>query len=169
MARQRWTTDHDAILRARHAAGDSLTSIAKHLGFGPGTVSRHAATLGLVWSTAKTAAATEHRRENLKARRTDLVDRLYRRAEHTLSRLEAPAFRTLVSTAPGVDTPTDLTFVPPQDEKALVQAIGTVLTSAARLEQIDGGPGDAVRSMLADLGAALGLTPPAPPAADQQP
>lgn len=171
MSGRPWTDADTAELQSRHAAGESLTSIAKAIGRTNGTVGARAARLGLDWDRSKVAAANDARRITLADRRTRIIERLYQRAETNLDRLTAPEFRTVMKATFGEEKVRTIDVVPPQDEKALVQSIGTVLSSAARLEAVDTGSTDAVRSVLSALGEALGVqtpdgAPTAAPAAD---
>lgn len=145
-------------LRDLHAQGKGRNEIARDMGRSPATVSVLAQELGLSFDRTAAAAATEARRADLKQRRVDLVARLYGRAEAVMARLEAETFRTLVGSGPGVEEPTELPFVPPPDEKNLATSVGSYLTSAAKLEAIDGDVGsEAAKSLLGGLATALGL------------
>ena len=113
--------------------------------------------LGLTFDRAKTAAATHARQIDNRARRTEIVGRLYGRAEQVLSRLEAPGYKFTATTVHGIETKT-LDHVPAPDEKALASALSTHLGAAARLEVIDADKGsDGAKSMLGGLAIALGI------------
>lgn len=159
MPRGRPVTDEQrARIRALHAQGKGRNQIAAELGMSAGSVTKVCAEMGLSFERTAVAAATEARVIDLKARRAALVDRGYRRVEHLYERLEAPMFRTLVRTEGGGEAPDSLGFVPTQAERDLAQAISTHLTSAAKLEAVDSDDGASdARSMLAKLGAALGI------------
>lgn len=127
----------DDTLRELHAEGLGCNEIARRVGLDGGTVSRRCKALGLKFDRAQTAMASKARLEDARARRVNLVHRLYDRAEAILARLEAEVFKTLVQTEPGVQTPTTLDFVPPSDERYLAHSVGSYLQAAARLEAID--------------------------------
>ena len=138
-------------MRELHTAGLSRNDIAREIGRSPSTVSKIARELGIHFDRAATAAATMAKQRDNRARRADLVARLYTRAETILDRLEAPVYDYTATTVRGIETAT-LDHVPAPDEKALAGAISAHLAAAARLEAIDAdqGAGEA-RSMLAEL------------------
>lgn len=161
-------TDQDrAHVRQLHAAGKGRNEIARETGLSAGTVSGIAENLGLSFDRSTVIAATEARKADNAARRAALVSRCYQRAEQILTRLEADSFRTLVKGEYGRESPDDLDFVPPQEEKALAQALGTHLANAARLEQVDGDGGlDQAKSVIGSLADGLAAVAAALPPAD---
>ncbi|MFD4659329.1 helix-turn-helix domain-containing protein [Kitasatospora sp. NPDC058444] len=151
-------TDQDREqVRRLHADGLSRNAIAQAIGRSSSTVSKIAGEEGLAFTGgARTAAATAARQEDLAALRRDLTARLYRRAAANLDRVEAGEY-VRVEVLPTGDTVDVVTEHPPaQDERHHSQAIGSYLTSAARLAEIDAGTsGHEVRSMLGDLARGL--------------
>jgi len=138
-------------------------AIALEVGISTAAVSRIAKAAGLSFKKAQTAAATEVRRIDRAATRADIIDRMYKRSQKILTRLEADEFTYRLATATGSDTVSDAA-APPGDEKNLASAIGIYMDKATRLELVDSDAGESgARSMLADLGQMLGLvdTPPA--------
>lgn len=160
MAQREPITDAERVrVRELHAAGESRNDIAKALGRSPSTVSAIAKDAGLAFDRSTTAAATEAQQQDNKAKRAELVARLYRRAERNLDTLEADEYRFTATTVNGIETET-LGHVPAQDERHLSSAISTNLASAAKLEQIDADDSAAAgRSVLGGIAAALGLNP----------
>lgn len=150
-------TDRNRV-RELHAEGKTRNDIARALGRAPSTVTGIAHVLGLSFDRSATAAATHARQVDNRARRTEIVGRLYDRAEHILARLEASAYTFTATTVNGIESKT-LDHVPAPDEKALASAMSTHLGAAARLEQIDADKGsEGAKSMLGGLAIALGIT-----------
>ncbi len=151
-------TDHDRQqVRDLHAAGQGRNDIAKAIGRSPSTVSKIASELGITFDRSTTAAATEAKQQDNKARRAAIVARLYQRAEHVLDTLESSEYPFTATTVNGIETQ-PLGHVPAQDERHLSSAISANLTSAAKLEQIDADDQAAAsRSMLGNLAAVLGV------------
>ncbi|MFG3118688.1 helix-turn-helix domain-containing protein [Streptomyces sp. NPDC048197] len=149
-------TERDGI-RRRHAAGESRNTIARAMGRSASTISRIADELGLRFEGgARVAPATAARQLDLAEQRRQLVARLYARAAANLDRVEAGAY-VRVELLPDGRTRRITTDDPPaQDERHHSQAIGSYLTSAARLAEIDAGnSAGEVRSMLGDLARGL--------------
>lgn len=72
-----------------------------------------------------------------KLRRQNITERLYGQAEKILDDLEAPTFTTILKGEYGREGEEELSFVPPTDRKTLLQALGTALTTTAKLESVD--------------------------------
>ncbi|MFE0189304.1 hypothetical protein [Streptomyces sp. NPDC058989] len=106
---------------------------------------------------ARVAPATAVRQLDLAEQRRQLIARLYARAAANLDRVEAPDGYVRVELLPDGRTRQITTDDPPaQDERHHSQAIGSYLTSAARLADIDTGKSTGeVRSMLGDLARGL--------------
>ncbi|GAA2772869.1 helix-turn-helix domain-containing protein [Saccharopolyspora taberi] len=154
------TDTERARVRELHEQGKTRNDIAKLMGRSPGTVTVIARELGLSFDRSATAAATEAKQRDNRARRAELVDRLYTRAERVLETLEADEYRFTATTINGIETER-LGHVPAQDERHLSSSISTHLTTAAKLEAIDAdGQAEAARSMLGSLAEALGITAP---------
>jgi helix-turn-helix protein len=148
-------------VRELHAQGKTRNDIAKTIGRSPSTVSKIARALGLSFDRTKTAAATAAKQQDNRARRADLVGRLYGRSEAILDRVEAPTYTFTAPTVHGIETKV-LDHVPAPDEKALAASVSSHLTSAAKLEAVDADRGtEAAKSMLGGLAAAFGLHTPA--------
>lgn len=154
-----WSTTEDAQLTALHAAGTSLHAAAREMGWSKGSVSQHAAKLGLSWDRSRTAKAAEAVVVDNKARRARIVARMYGRMEHLQDRLEAATFRTVLKGDGGADRVRQLDFVPTPDERNIADTLSRYTAAATKLEAVDAGDGsDAVRSLLGGLARRLGLT-----------
>ncbi|MFJ5883473.1 helix-turn-helix domain-containing protein [Kitasatospora cineracea] len=144
-------------VRRLHADGLSRNAIAARIERSSSTVSKIAAELGLPFTGgARAAPATAARQEDLAALRRDLTARLYRRAAANLDRVEAESYVRVELLPTGDTVEVESDHPPAQDERHHSQAIGSYLTSAARLAEIDAGTsGHEVRSMLTDLAKGL--------------
>lgn len=98
-----------------------------------------------------TAVATEARVIDSKARRVAIIAGLYDVAEDDLPYLKDDTY-DLVQVSMGAPVRYETSRLPAQDRKALITAVSTATTSAARLEALEGDPGtEAARSMLVGL------------------
>lgn len=158
MASRALITDADRDrVRELHAQGKTRNDIAKDIGRSPSTVSKIARGLGLAFDRSATAAATAAKQRDNKARRADIVARLYDRAEHVLDRLAADAYSFTATSVNGIETRV-LDHVPAQDERHLSGALSGYLSAAERVEKIDADShAEAARSMLGNLAEALGI------------
>lgn len=153
------TFDQGERARDLFNQGASCNAIAKELEVAPSTISNWAKKAGLSFDRKQTAKAVAAHRIDRAAARADIIDRLYLRSQAILDRLEADTYVYYVA-VPGEGTERVEDSDPPAiDEKNLASAIGIYLDKAARLELVDGDAGeDAARSMLAELGAFLGVS-----------
>lgn len=152
------TFDQGERARVLFDARKSCNAIAKELGVAASTISLWAKREGLSFDRAQTAKAVNAHRLDRAAARADIIDRLYKRSQKVLTRLEADEFSHRIPTETGSMVVHD-DDPPANDEKSLSAAIGMYLNNATRLELIDGNAGEsAARSMLAELGAFLGVS-----------
>lgn len=157
MARGR-TFDQGERARELFDQGMSCNRIAKELDVAPSTISGWAKREGLSFDRKQTAKAVTAQRLDRAAARADIIDRLYRRSQKVLDRLEADTYTHRVPTEFGSQVVSD-DDPPANDEKSLSAAVGMYLSNATRLELVDGNAGEsAARSMLAQLGDLLGVT-----------
>ena len=153
-----WTDTETQALRDGHAAGKTLTAIAKELGRPKSSTHDKATELGLTWDRTKTEQATRNRKAVCADLRTQALERAYRRVHHLYDRLEADQFRTIMRGEYGTEHTETIDFVPPNDEKTLAQAIGAHMATAKRIEDVDTDSGAAAaRSMLGALADQLGV------------
>ncbi|WKU45982.1 helix-turn-helix domain-containing protein [Streptomyces sp. VNUA116] len=151
------TDDDRDQVRRLHAAGQSRNQIARAIGRSSSTVSKIAREEGLRFEGgARVAPATEARQLDLAEQRRQIVARLYARASANLDRVEAEQYVRVELLPTGRPVRLISDEPPAQDERHHSQAIGSYLTSAARLVEIDAGTGAGeVRSMLTDLARGL--------------
>lgn len=138
---------------------DGPTAVADKLGIPKQTVQEWAAKAGVrTVRTSATRKAVEAKVADAKLRRQGIVHRLYGQAEKILDDLEADSFRTLLKGEYGKEVEEELGFVPPNDRKTLVQALGTVLTTTANVEKVDANQAaEAGVNMLTALAEAFGI------------
>ncbi|GAA2457016.1 helix-turn-helix domain-containing protein [Streptomyces macrosporus] len=149
---QRPVTDADyEQVRKLHGQNLGRNEIARRMQRSPRTISVIAEELGLTFDRTMTAAATEARKIDAKARRAALIDRAYGRAERVFDRLEADQYKFTSTTVNGIETEV-LDHVPAHEEKALAGAITQYLNQAAKLEALDSDDGvEAAKGMVGQL------------------
>lgn len=114
------------------------TAVANKLGIPKNTVVRWADKVGVrTVRNELTREAVEAKVVDGKLRRQNITHRLYGQAEKILKDLEGEVFTTLVKGTGGAEHEAELTFVPPNDLKTLVQALSTSVTCAVKLEDYD--------------------------------
>jgi transposase-like protein len=151
------TFDQGPRARELFDAGKSCNAIARELGYSPSTISRWAKREGVRFDRAKTAEAVSAQRIDRAAVRADIIDRMYKRSQKLLTRVEADTFTYRMPTQYGSETVSDAE-PPPADEKNLAAAMGIYTDRAHRLELVDSDNGQSdAKSMLIDLGKALGI------------
>jgi hypothetical protein len=155
-----WMPAEEVELRERHAAGESLHSIAKVMGRSKPVLSRHAKSMGLTWDRSQTAAATVAHVVDAKARRAVLELRALARVEALYDRLDAPTFKTITRGVGGEELHATLDYVPARDERDLAVTIRTHLDASLRINahEAAGAGATAVIGILQQTAAALGIT-----------
>lgn len=161
--------DHDRV-RELHAKGLSRNAIAEDTGRSGRTISRIADKLGLTFDRERTRAATEAKKEDARSKRAALALRLLDDAERLRQQLWKPAeyvdhggkeFDEARWTMP------EPTFA---DKAKIMQSVGIAVDRAVKLDEYDADQGAAgARSMLGDLGRALGAAAEALAAGEQLP
>ncbi|MGW4648055.1 helix-turn-helix domain-containing protein [Kitasatospora sp. NPDC004289] len=146
------TEAEQALILELHAEGVSRNDINRQTKIGAGTISRVVADAGGTFERApEVIAATRAIQIDHKIRRQAIVDRLYRRSEAVLDRLESDTYTYHLSGPEGpeeVEAPNP----PAQDERNLANSISSYLASAAKLEAVDAGDGASeARSVLGAL------------------
>ncbi|UDM00069.1 MULTISPECIES: helix-turn-helix domain-containing protein [Streptomyces] len=111
---------------------------------------------GLTFDRSATAAATEAKMQDAKARRAAIIEGLYDVAEDELAYLKQGEGYRLVEVSLGKPVKYTVDRLPAQDRKALVSSVSTATTAAARLEALDTNNGvDEGISMLGKLASGL--------------
>jgi len=149
------TDETRADVRRLHAEGLGRNEIARRLSRSPRTVSVICEEAGLTFDRTATAVATKAASIDARARRMDIIDRLYSQAERILSRLEREEHRVREVSFGKVLT-YEVEELPAQDVRNLTIAVSTAVDRAAKLEALntDNGISDA-KSMLGQLAAGL--------------
>lgn len=147
---QPWTDEDAATLARMHGEGASLTSIAKHLGRHPGTVSKKAKAAGLSFDRAPVAAANEARAVDARARRQRIVANQMLIHERLQAQSLAPEWRTIMRGEGGAEHIETLNHVPARDAKDMMSALNSSSTIIARLDDNQTDHDDA-KSVIGDL------------------
>lgn len=143
-------------LQRLHSLRLGRNAIARVMGRSDRAVTVHAGRLGLSFDRTATAAATEAKMQDAKARRAAIIEGLYDIAEDELAYLKQDAAYDLVEVSIGKPVPYTVERLPAQDRKALVSSISTATAAAARLEALDTNNGvDDGISMLGQLASGL--------------
>lgn len=141
-------------VRELHAEGKTRNDIARAIDRSASTVTKLAGEMGLSFDRAATEAATAAKVADAKARRAAIVARMYDQIEKILTRLEREQ-HTITETSYGKKISWVDTDLPPDQIRALMQAIGAATQTAVRIEQLDSGDSGAVGSLLGSLFGAL--------------
>lgn len=116
------------------------TAVANKLGIPKNTVVRWAEKVGVrTVRNEVTRNAVEAKVVDGKLRRQNIAHRLYGQAETILDVLEAPTFTTLLKGEYGSEHEGTLSFVPANERKTLIQALGSAMVTTAKLEAVDAG------------------------------
>lgn len=151
-------TDHDRQrVRELHAEGLSRNAIARELGRSGKTISYIAAEMGLDFERTRTAAATEAKKTDARAKRAALALDLLDDAARLRAQLWKPA--DYVDHGGKEFERRDWTTPEPTyaDKLKIMQAVGIAADKSVRLDEYDADPGiDAAKSMLGALARGLG-------------
>lgn len=151
-----WTDEESTRLTELHAAGESLTFIAKEMQRSTETIHRHAERLKLSFDRTRTAKAAEAKHVDNKARRAALEERLLIEAEKVIDQMWS---ETLVFSFGGKDnTYEEHTLKQPtySDQKTIAQTVATALNAANKLHEMNAGQNtDHAKSMLVQMQEAL--------------
>ena len=156
---RQWSDADTDELRRRHADGQSLRTIASEMGWAKQTISKRAIEHGLSFDRSRTAAATQARVIDAKARRTELamgfLDDAQRLREQLWTETEYVDHggRDFVKVTWRQAQPT---FA---DKLKIMQAATMAAEKHTRLMSYDTGNSEAVRSLLGGLAEQLGLAP----------
>lgn len=156
MARPITDQDREQV-RTLHAQGKTRNEIARMIKRSPSTVSKIARELDLTFDrAAEVAVATEVRRADLAARRAALALGLQDDAEKLRAQLFAPCTVGEFAGRDGEWHETHLERPRFGDQRQIIGAVQTAVSTSLRLAPAEGGEGaEQVRSMLGALGEAL--------------
>jgi hypothetical protein len=156
MARPITDQDREQV-RTLHAQGKTRNDIARAIKRSPSTVTKIARELNLTFDrAAEVAVATEVRRADLAARRTALAAALQDDAEKLRAQLWAPCTIGEFAGREGEWHTADLDRPRFTDQRQIIGAVQTAVSTSLRLAPAEGGEGaEQVRSMLGALGKAL--------------
>jgi hypothetical protein len=158
---RRLIEQHGPRIRELAAAGVSRNDIAKDVGISTGSVTAVAKAIGVSFDRTATAPAVEARRLDCKARRVALSERLLDEAEGILDQLHKPFKAFAFGGRDNTYNEAMLDRPPTGDIRNLVQAASTAIGRHIDLTKHDADTGvEAETSLLAALGAALGVTGP---------
>jgi hypothetical protein len=156
MARPITDQDREQV-RTLHTQGKTRNEIARTIKRSPSTVTKIARELDLTFDrAAEVAVATEVRRADLAARRAALALGLQDDAEKLRAQLFAPCTVGEFAGREGDWHTADLDRPRFTDQRQIIGAVQTAVSTSLRLAPAEGGEGaEQVRSMLGALGEAL--------------
>lgn len=134
-----WTDEESTRLTELHAAGESLTFIAKEMQRSTETIHRHAERLKLSFDRTRTAKAAEAVHVDNKARRARIEERLLVKSEDMLAQLDEPAIVYSFGGQFNQYEQHELDKPDPVAQKHIVQALSTALTAANKLHEMNAG------------------------------
>lgn len=151
------TDDDREQVRTLHAQNKTRNEIARMIKRSPSTVTKIARELDLTFDRAgEVAVATEVRRADLAARRAALALALQDDAEQLREQLFAPCTVGEFAGREGDWHTADLDRPRFGDQRQIIGAVQTAVSTSLRLAPAEGGEGaEQVRSMLGALGEAL--------------
>ena len=119
-----------------HGQGLTRNDIARQTGVSAGTVTNVCKANDLTFDRSATINATQAKVADNKARRAAITERLYKRAEAILDRLEAPTYMVRMMGPTGSEKVHD-EAPPAGDERNLATSIAVYLDKATKLEDYD--------------------------------
>ncbi|WP_219825167.1 helix-turn-helix domain-containing protein [Streptomyces roseicoloratus] len=150
------TDEERAEIRRLHAEGHGRNEISRRVGRSARTISAQADQMGLTFDRTATAAATEAKVIDARARRARIMEQLYDVIEADLAYLKKPDTYDLVEVSAGKAVHFATERLPAQDRRALITGISTAITATSRLEALEGDPGVAgATSLLLNLSDAF--------------
>lgn len=137
--------------------GLGCNAIARELGVDSATVSRWAKKTGLSFDRSQVAAANEAHKVDLAAGRIRLAEKMLAASESMLDRIDDPY---LVYAFGGKDNDYNehkLESAPVEVRRNVITTAGITFDKLTRVVENSGAGADSAKSMLADLGRALGI------------
>lgn len=155
-------TEHAATFDAERAqelftAGLSCRAIARELGVAPSTVSRWAKGQRLSFDRAQTAAANEAHRVDLAAGRIRLARKMLDAAEDMLDDIDEPYLVHSFGGKDNVYSEHLLDSAPVEVRRNIITTAGITFDKLSRIVENTADGADDAKSMLAQLGRALGI------------
>lgn len=111
--------------------------VAERTGLGRGTISGIAKAEGLTFDRERTRVATEARQVDNKARRAQLSAALLDQINAVLARANADRHKRIFKAEYGAEYVKEIDFVPPDELKALLTSLGTLITGHLKLDAHD--------------------------------
>jgi transposase-like protein len=137
--------------------GLGCNAIARRLGVSPAKVSKWAKAEGLSFDRSQVATANAAHRVDLAAGRIRLAEKMLAAAEDMIDRIDDPY---LVYNFGGKDNTyaeTTLDSAPVEVRRNIITTAGITFDKLTRIVENDGAGADDAKSMLAQLGRALGI------------
>lgn len=134
-----WTDEESTRLTELHAAGESLTFIAKEMQRSTETIHRHSERLKLSWDRSRTAKAAEAKHVDNKARRARIEEQLLVKSEDMLAQLDEPAIVYSFGGQFNEYAEHELDKPDPVAQKHIVQALAAALNAANKLHEMNAG------------------------------
>lgn len=160
MATQPLPAEKIAEVEALIREGVGRNVIVKQTGVGAGKVSQIARAAGLLFERSAPAAAVAAANSDNAAWRALAIAMLYKRAIASLEQMDQPHIVFAFGGKDNTYNEHTLDRPPTGDIKNLMIVAGIAIQRAADLERFDApDSADGVKSMLAGLGRALGVTP----------
>lgn len=152
---------HGPRIRDLVAAGKGRNEIAAELGISLGSVTAIAQAIGVSFDRSMTAQAVAARSVDCKLLRTELGLKLLRKANQLIDDMARPFLAFSFGGRDNTYNEHQLDTPPTQDIRNLMIAASTAISRHIELEKVDSDAGVGhERSLLAQLGAALGVTGP---------
>jgi hypothetical protein len=124
-------------IRALHGKGLGRNAIAREVGCSLSTVTMVCRAAGLTFDRSATKVAVEARQVDLRAARQEVLTELYDIAREDIRRLKTDEYEYRVVHPTFTEVVTDK-HAPSADRRNHMQTIASAMTTATRLEQVDG-------------------------------
>jgi hypothetical protein len=152
---------HGARVRELADAGKGRNEIAAELGISLGSVTSIAAAIGVSFDRSMTAQAVAARSIDCKLLRTELAIKLLRKANQLIDDMDGKFLAFSFGGRDNTYNEHQMDRPPTQDIRNLMIAASTAISRHIDLEKVDSDSGVGhERSLLSQLGAALGVSGP---------
>lgn len=143
--------------QALYDQGLGCNAIARELGVDPATVSRWAKKAGLSFDRSKVAAANEAHKVDLAAGRIRLAEKMLAASESMLDKIDDPYLVYAFGGKENEYNEHELTSAPVEVRRNVITTAGITFDKLTRVVENSGDGADNAKSMLAELGRALGI------------